>query len=141
MRCRERPRHPMVRNGLLMEERRAHRSGGAVRRILNILADGERSVNEIVRLTGLSQPNVSNHLSRLRQRNWVRARRHGQQVRYALLQPDALPEEWLKEQGVPPADRERAEPAAPIVPALAADYLAALLRLDEPRAGAVVDEA
>jgi MerR family transcriptional regulator, light-induced transcriptional regulator len=131
----------MVRNGRLMEERRAQRSGGAVRRILNVLADGERSVNEIVRLTGLSQPNVSNHLSRLRQRNWVRARRHGQQVRYALLQPDALPEEWLKGQGVPPAQRERAEPAAPIVPALAADYLAALLRLDEPRAGAVVEEA
>ncbi len=74
-----------------MEERRVDRSGGAVRIILNALADGERSVNEIVRLTGLSQPNVSNHLSRLRQRNWVRARRHGQQVRYALLQPDALP--------------------------------------------------
>ena len=131
----------MVRNGRLMEERRVDRSGGAVRRILNALADGERCVSEIVRITGLSQSNVSNHLARLRQRNWVRARRHGHQIHYALGQPDLLPAAGGGERRTPGALPRRAEPAAPIVPALAADYLAALLRLDEARAGAVAEEA
>lgn len=115
-----------------MHDERPERPGGAARRILDELAEGERSVTEIVRGTGLSQPNVSNHLSRLRRRNWVTARRRGNQILYSLARP-------AEPSAAPPA--RPAEPPAPVVPALAADYLAALLRLDEARAAAVVEEA
>lgn len=52
--------------------------------ILKALQDGALTVSEIVQVTGLSQPNVSNHLSCLRDCGLVTATQHGRFVRYAL---------------------------------------------------------
>ena len=52
--------------------------------ILEALRDGERTVSEIVEATGLSQPNVSNHLSCLRECGLVTSAQQGRYVRYQL---------------------------------------------------------
>ena len=48
------------------------------RHILDLLRDGERSVNELVLGLGLSQPGVSKHLRVLREAGLVRVRVDGQ---------------------------------------------------------------
>jgi DNA-binding transcriptional ArsR family regulator len=53
-------------------------------RIVKILADKEKTVNEIVVEMGLSQPTVSRHLAILRDAEIVIDRRDGQQVFYSL---------------------------------------------------------
>lgn len=53
-------------------------------KILTILANGELTVNEIVKKVGLSQPTVSRHLAILREAGAVVDRRDGQQVFYSL---------------------------------------------------------
>ena len=58
------------------------------RRILVCLLAGQRNVSEIVAATELRQPNVSNHLARMRTRGIVRASRIGRQVYYALANSD-----------------------------------------------------
>jgi DNA-binding transcriptional ArsR family regulator len=52
--------------------------------LLVALADGERSVGEIERLTGLVQPGLSQQLAVLRQADLVLARRESKQVFYSL---------------------------------------------------------
>lgn len=52
--------------------------------ILEGLRAGPRTVSEIVEATGLSQPNVSNHLGCLRDCGLVRAEQQGRYVRYQL---------------------------------------------------------
>jgi DNA-binding transcriptional ArsR family regulator len=54
------------------------------RQILDALADGERSVNELVRLLGLAQPQVSKHLRVLREVGAVEVRDQGRQRLYRL---------------------------------------------------------
>jgi DNA-binding transcriptional ArsR family regulator len=54
------------------------------RQILDALADGERSVNELVRLLGLAQPQVSKHLRVLREVGAVEVRGQGRQRLYRL---------------------------------------------------------
>lgn len=51
-------------------------------RILEVLRQGEMSVSEICGLTGLKQPNVSNHLSALLRARLVKRRRAGRRVLY-----------------------------------------------------------
>ncbi len=53
-------------------------------RILAFLAGGERTVNEVVKSIGLSQPTISRHLAILREAEIVVDRRDGQQVFYSL---------------------------------------------------------
>jgi ArsR family transcriptional regulator, virulence genes transcriptional regulator len=53
-------------------------------RILRTLKSGERSVNELARLTGIPQANVSQHLSILRQFGLLDTRRDGASVYYAI---------------------------------------------------------
>jgi ArsR family transcriptional regulator, cadmium/lead-responsive transcriptional repressor len=53
-------------------------------RILELLAEGERSVGELVAATGQSQPNVSNHLACLRWCGFVVTRREHRSVYYAV---------------------------------------------------------
>ena len=67
------------------------------RHILDLLRDGERSVNELVLGLGLSQPGVSKHLRVLREAGLVRVRVDGQRRLYAL-RPQPLTElhEWLE---------------------------------------------
>ncbi len=52
--------------------------------ILEALRDGPLTVSEIVQATGLSQPNVSNHLGCLRDCGLVTATQQGRFVSYAL---------------------------------------------------------
>jgi DNA-binding transcriptional ArsR family regulator len=52
--------------------------------ILDVLRDGPLTVGEIVETTGLTQSNVSNHLSCLRDCGLVTAKQEGRFVRYAL---------------------------------------------------------
>jgi methanogenic corrinoid protein MtbC1 len=54
------------------------------RQILFSIRSGPKSVNEIVREIGVKQPNVSNHLQRLRNKKIVTASRQGRQVLYSL---------------------------------------------------------
>ena len=55
--------------------------------ILEILIDGPRRVSEIVTATGLSQPNVSTHLSCLRNCGLVSTQQQGKYVIYKLSDP------------------------------------------------------
>ena len=54
------------------------------RQILDLLADGERPVNDLVRLVGLPQPQVSKHLRVLREVGAVDVRDAGRQRLYRL---------------------------------------------------------
>ncbi len=59
--------------------------GNATRyRILEILLGGRKSVNELVKITGLSQPLVSQHLKQLKNCNLVVDERRGQEIWYAV---------------------------------------------------------
>jgi DNA-binding transcriptional ArsR family regulator len=58
------------------------------RRILDLLLERERSVNELVELVGLSQPSVSKHLKTLREAGLVRVR---QDAQWRWYQVDAAP--------------------------------------------------
>lgn len=66
------------------------------RRIMELLAERERSAGEIVRTFQLSQPAVSQHLRRLREAGLVSVRAEAQRRVYQL-NPDGLreTEEWL----------------------------------------------
>lgn len=55
--------------------------------ILESLRDGPLTVSEIVALTGLSQPNTSNHLTCLRECGLVNRAQRGRNVYYALSSP------------------------------------------------------
>jgi len=59
------------------------------REILDLLAVGERPVNDLVELTGMEQPQVSKHLRVLREVGAVRSRDQGRRRLYRL-DPEAL---------------------------------------------------
>jgi len=54
------------------------------RQILDVLAGGERPVNDLVRVLGLAQPQVSKHLRVLREVGVVNVREEGRQRMYRL---------------------------------------------------------
>jgi len=56
-------------------------------RILEVLASGERSVQELQQALALDQPLVSQQLAVLRGKNIVVTRKEGTTVRYALKDP------------------------------------------------------
>lgn len=58
------------------------------RQILAELRSGEKNVSELVKATGLKQPNVSNHLARMRLRGVVKGRKVGREVVYSLGSPE-----------------------------------------------------
>lgn len=58
------------------------------RSILLSLRKGTKSVSELVKETGLRQPNVSNHLARLRSKDLVECERSGRTVCYRLSGPE-----------------------------------------------------
>ncbi len=88
-------------------------------RILELLADGSRSVNELAQHFSMSRPAVSKHLSILREAELVASRRQGRQQIYDL---DAAPlgqvREWCESFGTgspepaKPVSRARRRPAA-----------------------------
>jgi len=67
------------------------------REILDALAAGERSVNDLVRLLGLAQPQVSKHLRVLREVGAVDVRQAGRQRLYRLNGQALKPiHDWVK---------------------------------------------
>lgn len=56
-------------------------------RLLHALFAGEKSVNELVELTGGTQANVSRHLQTLAQAHLLARRKAGLQVFYAIADP------------------------------------------------------
>jgi DNA-binding transcriptional ArsR family regulator len=71
-------------------------SHAARRRILDLLAEADRSVNAIARDFKMSRPAVSQHLRILLDVGLVTERRHGRERRYRLV-PDRLGEvrDWI----------------------------------------------
>jgi DNA-binding transcriptional ArsR family regulator len=67
------------------------------RQILDVLADGERPVNDLVRELGLAQPQVSKHLRVLREVGAVDVRDQGRQRLYRLNGHALKPiHDWVK---------------------------------------------
>jgi DNA-binding transcriptional ArsR family regulator len=67
------------------------------REILDLLAGGERPVNDLVRLLGLAQPQVSKHLRVLREVGAVDVRNEGRQRLYLLNGKALKPiHDWVK---------------------------------------------
>ena len=67
------------------------------RQILDTLAGGERPVNDLVRLLGLAQPQVSKHLRVLREVGAVNVREDGRQRLYRLNGRALKPiHDWVK---------------------------------------------
>jgi DNA-binding transcriptional ArsR family regulator len=67
------------------------------RQILDLLAGGERPVNELVDLLGLGQPQVSKHLRVLREVGAVEVRDHGRQRLYRVNGPALKPiHDWVR---------------------------------------------
>ena len=67
------------------------------RQVLDVLANGERPVNELVHSLGWSQPQVSKHLGVLRKVGLVYERREGRQRVYRLNGQQLKPiHDWVK---------------------------------------------
>ncbi|MGH3925023.1 MAG: ArsR/SmtB family transcription factor [Pseudonocardiaceae bacterium] len=67
------------------------------RQILDVLAGGERPVNDLVTLLGLAQPQVSKHLKVLREVGLVDVRDEGRQRMYRLNGRPLKPiHDWVK---------------------------------------------
>src|SRR5437762_1333752 len=67
------------------------------RQILDALAGGERPVNDLVRLLGLAQPQVSKHLRVLREVGAVEVRDEGRRRLYRLNGQALKPiHDWVK---------------------------------------------
>ena len=67
------------------------------REILDLLVGGERPVNDLVRLLGLAQPQVSKHLRVLREVGAVDVREEGRQRLYSLNGQALKPiHDWVK---------------------------------------------
>jgi len=68
------------------------------RQILDLLAKGERPVNDVVARLGLGQPQVSKHLRVLREVGLVAVRDRGRQRMYRLnSQPLKPVHDWVKQ--------------------------------------------
>ncbi|MGH2703780.1 MAG: ArsR/SmtB family transcription factor [Actinomycetota bacterium] len=81
-------------------------SSGRRNEILDVLANGERSVESLAEEVGLSVANTSRHLQILRSAGLVSGRREGTFVRYRLADPEVL-DFWRRLQDV--AGRRLAE--------------------------------
>ncbi|NVZ10507.1 metalloregulator ArsR/SmtB family transcription factor [Allochromatium humboldtianum] len=88
---------------------------GARLELLDFLAQGERSVEDLAQVTGLSVANTSKHLQQLKAAGLAQARRDGKHVRYGLAD-EAVP-------AAVSALRGLAERRSQAVAALLASYL------------------
>ena len=76
------------------------------RQIVEVLAGGERPVNELVRAVGLAQPQVSKHLRVLRETGVVGVRELGRQRLYRLNGRALKPiHDWVKDYELMWSDR------------------------------------
>ena len=68
------------------------------RQLLDVLADGERRVNDLVTLVDLPQPQVSKHLKVLREVGLVDVRQEGRERFYRLDAKSLKPiHDWVKD--------------------------------------------
>jgi DNA-binding transcriptional ArsR family regulator/rhodanese-related sulfurtransferase len=83
---------PAAKSRLFDEVARVGKALGSGKRleILDLLAQGERSVEALARAAGLGLTTVSAHLQTLRQAGLVATRRDGNRVHYRLAGPDVL---------------------------------------------------
>ena len=58
--------------------------------ILDLLSEGEKSLEELAQAMGVSKANISQHLALMRQRNLVSARREGVRTYYRIANPKLL---------------------------------------------------
>jgi ArsR family transcriptional regulator len=58
--------------------------------IIHVLAEGPREVGRLAEELGISQPNVSQHLSVMRAAGLVEGEREGREVHYRLSDPDII---------------------------------------------------
>lgn len=58
--------------------------------IINALRNGEKNVNELVGIVKVSQSNISQHLTIMRQKNIVSTRRAGKNIYYKLTYPEMI---------------------------------------------------
>jgi len=58
--------------------------------ILNLLKDKELSVTELIEKTGLSQANISQHLSIMKSKGIVTSNRKGKNIYYKLTNPKII---------------------------------------------------
>ena len=58
--------------------------------IISLLKKGELSVGELVRAMGIAKANLSQHLSSMRQKNILIARREGTSIYYRLASPKII---------------------------------------------------
>ncbi|HEB73500.1 MAG TPA: ArsR family transcriptional regulator, partial [Nitrospirae bacterium] len=65
-------------------------SNGNRLEMLEFLAQGERSVDSLANIAGLSVANTSQHLQLLRQSGLVNARKQGQRVLYSIADDSVL---------------------------------------------------
>lgn len=105
------------------------------RAILGELRTGPKNVGQLVQSTGLKQPNVSNHLAKLRDRGLVRAQRIGREVIYALATPEIEESVRLafspRESFIEEVDLER----------MAREYAKLSIQGDEPSCAELIDTA
>ncbi|HEX6034527.1 MAG TPA: metalloregulator ArsR/SmtB family transcription factor [Anaerolineales bacterium] len=66
-------------------------------RIMSALLDGEKNVNTLAALVGISESAVSHHMRSLRQTHLVSARRDGKEVYYRMDDPHII---TLLKQGI-----------------------------------------
>lgn len=118
------------------------------RAILEALRTGQKSVGELVEITGRKQPNISNHLAKMREQGIVRAERLGRQIYYTLDTPyaDLLMRlhEATAEPAPAPADAETPvlalrKGSKPNLSAYQLEYTNAALAGNEERATALVN--
>ncbi len=53
-------------------------------KIIDLLRDGEKSVGELAESIGLNQPNISQHLNKLKNKDFVEKRREGNRIYYSI---------------------------------------------------------
>jgi DNA-binding transcriptional ArsR family regulator len=58
--------------------------------MLDVLAEGPLEVGSLATRLGISQPNVSQHLTLLREAGLVEVERNGREVRYQLSDPEVM---------------------------------------------------
>lgn len=103
------------------------------RALLSELRTGAKTVSDLVQATGMKQPNVSNHLARLRAKGLVRTTKVGRQVFYALATPDVELAVHRTQQVAEP------EPEPQDMAELAKDYAKIAIQGDEAGCFTIVD--
>ncbi len=58
--------------------------------IIHVLKEGEKTVTELVNILGIPKANVSQHLSILKQRGILKARREGVNIYYRISNPKVI---------------------------------------------------